>query len=80
MSTLLSVVGILCGLAVAGMGFAMREVSALSYAVLAVGIVGAVASSVALMLNRRAASRLKKEIAQIRNVTNVTAHSLFGGI
>ncbi len=73
LSTLLSVAGIVASSAVAVLGFLLREHSRLSYAILALGIIAAIASAWALVLHKR-------EMARIRNITNAGAHSMFGGI
>jgi hypothetical protein len=72
-STLLSVLVIVCSLAIGVLGFLLREISSLNYVVLALGIVSAAASAATLIINKR-------EMRRINAITNVAAHSMFGGL
>ena len=69
----LSYLVILCTVIIAILGFLLRDASPLSYLILALGVVSAL-TSVALLI------RTRREMARIKNITNATAHSHFGGL
>jgi hypothetical protein len=71
--TLFSIISILCSAAVAGLSFLVRDNSPVSWAILALGLFGAVGATGSLIINKREARRNQA-------VTNAAAHSMFGGL